>query len=413
MRRFVPSYRATMRQGLVLLALLGGSIGLDASLPIDAPGWIRSVVVALERGLFTLVLLVLAASLVQRAIQIVRSGRESARPVGTMARLLLTTPHGPFLVLHGGLALLIAAFGYAKSGSIEAVMELPIGSESREARLDDGRRLTLPFTVRATAFETEHYETGEVKQFVGGVELSDGNGVVGAAALGVGAPLDYRGYRFSLFRFGYLGSQVEGSVRSVDHPGHWSHYAGEVGGTIDGPHGESISLTTIVEHTPRRMPDGNRDVGRALVYEVPGRDGARYEVMSFESAAHVVDYRRAGDREFQSVHVLANHDAMRALPFSHYLTVASITPRKAIGLQIRYYPGLMLLLASGALVVLGVAWMLAFWKPPVVTARSASPELSRNFLNENMPRSKPSRALIPAFSARWKTEAHARTRSVP
>src|SRR5574341_944456 len=124
MRRFVPSYRATMRQGLVLLALLGAAIGLETSLPVDAPAWTRSIVVVSEQGLFALVLLVLAASLVQRTIQI--------------ARLLLTTPHGPFLVLHGGLALLIAAFGYAKSGSVEAVMELPVGAESREARLEDG-----------------------------------------------------------------------------------------------------------------------------------------------------------------------------------------------------------------------------------------------------------------------------------
>jgi hypothetical protein len=103
---------------------------------------------------------------------------------------------------------------------------------------------------------------------------------------------------------------------------------------------------------------------------------------------------------------------MKVLPFSHYLTVASITPRKAIGLQIRYYPGLMLLLASGALVVLGVAWMLAFWKPPVVTARSPSPELSRNALNEDMPRVQPPQVLASAFSRRWKTEDYARTRSV-
>ncbi len=402
-----------MRQGLVLLALLGAAIGLETSLPVAAPAWIRSVVVMSERSLFALVLLVLAASLIQRTIQIVRSARESARPVGAIARLLLTTPHGPFLVLHGGLALLIGAFGYAKSGSVEAVMELPVGSESHEARLDDGRRLTLPFTVRATAFETEHYETGEVKQFVGGVELSDGNEVVAAAALGVGAPLDYRGYRFSLFRFGYLGSQVEGSVRSIGDPVPWERYAGEVGGAIDGPDGGSMSLVTIVEHTPRRTPGGNRDVGRSLVYEVSGRDGERYEVMSFESAAHVLDYRRVGDREFQSVHVLADRDAAQALPFSHYLTVASIAPRKAIGLQIRYYRGLMLLLASGALVVLGVAWMLAFWKPPVVAPRSPIAAPHRERVAERAPRSRPAQALTPAFSPRWKTEIHARTRSLP
>lgn len=411
MRR-LTAYRATMRQGLVLLALLGAAIGLETLLPVDGPRWIRSVVVMLERGLFALVLLVLATSLIQRTIQIARTARESARPMGAMTRLLLTTSHGPFLVLHGGLALLIAAFGYAKSGSVEAVMELPVGSESREARLDDGRRLTLPFTVRATAFETEHYETGEVKQFVGGVELSDGNEVVASASLGVGAPLDYRGYRFSLFRFGYLGSQVAGSVRSPADPAHWSHYTGEVGGTIDSPGNTSLSLVTIVEHTPRRTPDGNQDVGRALVYEVPGRDGNRYEVMSFESAAHVLDYRRVGDREFQSVHVLANRDAARDLPFAHYLTVASIEPRKAIGLQIRYYPGLMLLPASGALVVLGVAWMLAFWRPPVVATRSPRMEPHRERMTEGAPQPTPRRALTRAFSPKWETGCHARTRSL-
>ncbi len=406
-----------MRQGLVLLALLGAAIGLETMLPVNGPSWIRSVVIMTEQGLFALVLLVLAASVIQRTIQIAKAVRNPPLPpfdkggLGGFVRLILTTTHGPFLLLHGGLALLIAAFGYAKSGSVEAVMELPVGSESREARLDDGRRLTLPFTVRATAFETEHYETGEVKQFVGGVELSDGNGVVAAAALGVGAPLDYQGYRFSLFRFGYLGSQVEGSVRSIADPVHWSRYAGEVGGTIDGPGNESMSLVTIVEHTPRRTSDGNRDVGRALVYELLGRDGHRYEVMSFESAAHVLDYRRVGDREFQSVHVLANRDAAQALPFSHYLTVASIEPRKAIGLQIRYYPGLMLLLASGALVVLGVAWMLAYWRPPVVATRSPSMTPHRERPTEVAPRPVPQRAFAPTFSPRWKTVFHARTRS--
>jgi hypothetical protein len=312
--------------------------------------------------------------------------------------LLLTTPHGAFFVLHGGLIVLIAAFGYAKSGAVEAVMELPIGAESREARLDDGRRLTLPFTVRATAFDTEHYETGEVKQFLGGVELTDGNTVVASSAVGVGAPLDYRGYRFSLFRFGFVGSQVAGRVRSIADPGHSDEYTGEVGGTIQVPGGGSISLSTIMEHTTRRTPDGNRDVGRALVYTIEGHDGARYEVMSFESASHILDYRREGDRDFESIHVLADRETATALPFSHYLTVASIEPRKAIGLQVRYYPGLGLLLASGTLVVLGVAWMLAFWKPPTAASPMRTRVTTDVTRTNQRPEERPftSAALVPA-----------------
>ncbi|MFZ5862081.1 MAG: cytochrome c biogenesis protein ResB [Nitrospirota bacterium] len=367
--RIAPlTYRATMRQGLMLLALLGAAIGVEVILPADWPRWVFTGVVMVERGLFALLLVVLAMSLIQRAVMVAQAAHAGERPRRELARLLVKTPHGAFFVLHGGLVVLIAAFGYAKSGSVEAVMELPIGAESREARLDDGRRLTLPFTVRATAFNTEHYETGEVKQFVGGVELTEGDMVVRSSAVGVGAPLDYRGYRFSLFRFGFVGTRVEGRIRSIADPMQSVTYTGEVGGTIEAPTSGAISLLTIEEHATRRTPDGDRDVGRAIVYQVTGRDGRVYEVMSYESASHVVDYRPVGGREFESVHVLADRDAALALPFSEYLTVSSIDPRKAIGLQIRYYPGLMVLLASGTLVVLGVAWMLAFWKPPTTGA---------------------------------------------
>jgi hypothetical protein len=87
--------------------------------------------------------------------------------------------------------------------------------------------------------------------------------------------------------------------------------------------------------------------------------------MSYESASHVVDFRRAGAREFASINLLRDRAEAANLPFDHYLTVASVEPSKTIGLQIRYYPGLRFLLFSAALVVAGVAWMLRFWRPPV------------------------------------------------
>ena len=379
-----------MRQGLVLLALLGAAIGLETLLPPDWPGWVGSLITMAERGLFALVILVLLVSLVQRAIQIAHTARESGQPLGMMRRLLLTTPHGPFLVLHGGLALLIAAFGYAKSGAIEAVMELPVGSESREARLDDGQRMTLPFTVRATAFDTEHYPTGEIKQFVGEVSLLDGEDVVASQALGVGAPLDYRGYRFSLFRYGYLGSRVTGSVRAVADFSRATPYEAQVGQDVAATEGSGIRLTTLVDQATRRTPSGEQNVGRSLVYEVQGRDGHRYEVMSFQSVSHVVDYRKLGDRDFESIHLLRDRARAKALPFDHYLTVTSVEPAKTIGLQIRFYPGLGFLLASATLVVLGVTWMLQFWKP--VASRSES---TQTVLLTPSPRTPPPTFILP------------------
>jgi len=360
------TYRVTMRQGLVLLALLGVFIGLE-TLIAPGPSWTRSVVGASEGVLFLLVTLVLVASLAQRIGQIRTAFAGSSRYGVGLFHLLRSTPHGPFLVLHGGILLLIVAFGYTKSGAVEAVMELPVGGESRTAVLDDGRRVTLPFTVRANAFDTNHYDTGEVRQFVGGVALVDGDQVLAAQALGVGAPLDYHGYRFSLFRYGYRGSRVTGSVRPVADPARATAYDAVVGNGVTMSDGGEIRLADLVEHTTRRTPDGDRDVGRAVVYEVPGRDGARYEVMSFESASHVVDWRRAGVREFESVNLLRDRNAARALPFDDYLTISTIEPAKAIGLQIRYYPGLWFLLMSASLVVAGVAWMMRFWKPPVAS----------------------------------------------
>ena len=358
-------YRVTMRQGLVPLALLGASIGLETFLA-PGPGWARAVIGAVEWVLGSLVLVILISGLVQRLGQI-REALAISEHSGGLWRLLWSTPHGPFLLLHGGLLLLIAAFGYSKAGAIEAVMELPVGGESRVAVMDDGRRVTLPFTVRANAFETEHYDTGEVKQFVGDVALVDGDQVVAARSLGVGGPLDYRGYRFSLFRFGYRGTRVTGHIRPIGDPAEATPFDAAVGGDLIEAGGGPVRLTDLVEHATRRTPDGDRDVGRSVVYEVSGRDGARYEVMSFESAGHVIDWRRAGTREFESIHLLRDRDASRALPFDHYLTISTIEPAKAIGLQIRYYPGLPLLLISAALVVAGVAWMMRFWKPPVAS----------------------------------------------
>src|SRR3989344_6578710 len=86
--------------------------------------------------------------------------------------------------------------------------------------------------------------------------------------------------------------------------------------------------------------------------------------MACKPESHVVDWRRAGARGFESVTLLRDRNAARALPFDDYLTISTIEPAKAIGLQIRYYPGLWFLLLSATLVVAGVAWMMRFWKPP-------------------------------------------------
>jgi len=353
-----------MRQGLGILVLLGAAIGVETLLA-PGPSWIRSAVRGTQWTSFSLVTLILLLSLWQRMRQIGAALEGSSRHGLDLLRLLRSTPHGPFLVLHGGLVLLILAVGYAKNGSLEAVMELPVGGEGRVAVLDDGRRVTLPFTVRATAFDTEHYPSGEVRQFVGGVELAEGDRIVVSQPLTVGDPLDYRGYRFSLFRYGYRGSRVTGSIRPVTDPVRWTTYDAIVGSNLTLPDGTGVILASLEEHTTRRTPDGDRDIGRGLVYEMPGRDGTRYEVMSYESASHVVDFRRTGAREFTSINLLRDRAEAVNLPFDHYLTVASVEPSKTIGLQIRYYPGLRFLLFSAALVVAGVAWMLRFWRPPV------------------------------------------------
>lgn len=359
MIRLLLKYRVTMRQGLIQLSLLGLLFALETAIA-PGPGFSRgrAALVFFQQAFFVLLCLTLLISVIQRIALIWR-----ASSPGEMIRKIGTAPHAPFLVLHVGLLLLIAAFAYSKTGGIEALMELPVGGESRTVQLADGRRLDLPFTVRATGFEMERYPSGEVRQFVGKLELDGGDGFVEKREITVGEPLIHAGYRFSLFQYGDRGSRVKGGIRDIKNPSYARPFDALSGGTVLLPDDSFAALVSLEEHATRRTPAGYRDVGHALHYKVLGRDGESYEMVSYQSAAHVIDWRRAGEGEYVSVHLLRDSVEANRPPVDYYFTVSDISPKKTVGFQVRYYPGLNFLLIASFLVVAGTTWEILIWRP--------------------------------------------------
>lgn len=360
MMKLILRYRVTMRQGLIQLGLLGFVFALESFIAPDS-GFSRSRAVFqfLEGLLFVLLCLTLLISLLQRFALILRSSSQGER-----IRKISTAPHAPFLLLHVGLLFLIAAFAYSKTGSLEALMEVPVGGETRAVLLDDGRRFDLPFTVRATGFEMTRYPSGEVRQFIGKLELYEETGSVEKKEITVGEPLIHGGYRFSLFQYGDRGSRVKGGIRKINNPAYVQSYDALSGSAVLLPNDTFAALVSLEEHATRRTPLGYRDVGHALHYKIQGRDGARYDMISYQSAAHVVDWRQAGEEEYTSVHLLGDPAAASKLPMEYYLTVSEIAPKKTVGFQVRFYRGLNFLFFASFLVVMGTIWQVLIWRPP-------------------------------------------------
>lgn len=350
-----------MRQGLIQLSLLGLVFGLETVIP-PGPGFSqgREGLHFLEKMLFVLLCLTLLISILQRIALISRT----SHPKEIMSKIL-TTPHAPFLLLHVGLLLLILAFAYAKTGAIEALMELPVGGEGRTVSLDDGRKFDLPFTVRATGFEMERYPSGEVRQFVGKLELIAGGGNIKKKEITVGEPLMHGGYRFSLFQYGDRGTRIKGSIRKITDPSTVESYDALTGSSVSMPDDSFAALVSLEEHATRRTSSGYRDVGHAVHYKMQGRNGKRYDVVSYQSATHVIDWRLVGTDEYTSIHLLRNPEAARNLPMDYYLTVSDISAKKTVGFQVRSYRGLYLLLFASILVVLGTTWEVLVWRPAV------------------------------------------------
>jgi len=360
MIRLFLKYRVTMRQGLIQLSLLGLLFAFE-SLIATGPEFPRgrAVMVLFEQFLFVLLCLTLLISILQR-IALIRCAYRR----GDMTRRIVSAPHAPFLLLHAGLFFLITAFAYSKTGGLEATLELPVGGEGRTILLENGQRIDLPFTLRVTDFELERYPSGEVRQFVGKLELDEGAGVVYKKEVTVGEPLMHGAYRFSLFQYTDRGSRVKGGIRKINDPSDVQSFDVLSGGVILLPDDSFAVLVSLDEHATRRTLSGFRDVGVAVSYEIRGRDGENYEMISYQSAAHVIDWRRAGEGEYASIHLLGDPTAARRLPMDYYFTVSEIEAKKTVGFQVRSYRGLNLLLFASFLVVVGTTWQILIWKPP-------------------------------------------------
>lgn len=281
MIRLLLKYRVTMRQGLIQLSLLGLLFALE-SLIAPGPGFSRgrAAVIFLEQICFVLLCLTLLISILQRLALLARNASRTE-----MTKKMLSAPHAPFLLLHAGLFFLIIAFAYSKTGTIEALMEVSVGGETRTVSLESGERFDLPFTVRATGFDMARYPTGEVRQFIGLIELDDGSGRIEKKEITVGEPMIHGDYRFSLFQYGDRGSRVKGSIRKTGDPLNVQSYDALSGGSILLPDSSFAVLVSLDEHATRRSPSGMRDVWVAVSYEVSWRDGLRYYLISYQSAA--------------------------------------------------------------------------------------------------------------------------------
>jgi len=346
-----------MRQGLIQLVLLGVLLFLESLIvPGTALAQARTFIRDAQGLLVILLFLTLLLSIIQRFVLMFKAHSQTS-----MWRLIKTEPHGSFLLLHIGLLLLLPAFAYTKMGGIEAVMELPVGGEGRIAHFEDGRRIVLPFTVRALSFKTEHYPTGEISQFFGKVALNAGEHTLAEQTITVGEPLKYEGYRFLLFRYGDRGSRVTGNIRNIADPMETTPYQGLTGGDIQFPDGSKASLVLMNAQTTRNTETGYRNVGKSLLYEVEGLNGGRYEVMNYASVDHVIDWRPLAARNYESIHVLRDRAKALDLPFDYYLTVGTTEVTQSIGLMVRYHPGLHFLLFAALMVVAGVAWQIQSW----------------------------------------------------
>lgn len=109
----------------------------------------------------------------------------------TLLRELRMRRRADFLLLHGGLFIVLWAGLFGAPDLTEARMLVRTGAEENLAYTAGGRTVPLPFAVRLDRFTVERYDDGTPRRFRSEVRFGQR-----AAAIEVNAPVRHGGYTF-------------------------------------------------------------------------------------------------------------------------------------------------------------------------------------------------------------------------